>query len=121
MKIRSDFVTNSSNTSFIVGELNQQSDEFIVEMKVKINLKNFYHDQITSIEELVKCQDESVSMTDDEYKKCKEIIEEGGVVYAIHVSDNGTGPLESLLCHNGLDVNMTLPDNLIVIRGEGGY
>ena len=120
MKCKHDFVTNSSSTSFILGQTQEGEMKIVVEMEVDIS--KYIRDKIINIQQLDKWRDEECRLGDDkEYLLMKEIIERGGKVFILHVSDDDyDDAIEVMLCQYGLST-VNLPDNFVVINGSGGY
>jgi len=126
MKFRMSEVTNSSSTSFIIGSTGDQS--LITEITMKVDLSRYSENTIKSLEDLDRWLDDWYGYTPDDvegsekeqYEAAKTIIEEGGVVHVLHVSDESDDPMEVMLTHQGLN-DLDLPENVKIIRGEGGY
>lgn len=121
MKKKLDFITNSSSASFIIATLDE--DLLKVPMTIEVDLTKYLEKKVSSLEELKKywLEGRYYDEDDKQYKECQKMITEGNVVYFLNCSDEEfDDPLESLLCHQGLN-NLNLPEGVKVILGEGGY
>jgi len=125
MKFKASEITNSSSTTFLLGIMTGDgSVDLNIELRVVVNLKEFLERTLKSVEDLDAWVDDwygdPSALPSNEYDRCKNILEKGGVVQLLHVTDESDNPLEVFLTQNGIE-NVNLPDNIVVIRGQGGY
>ncbi len=120
MKIRSDFVTNSSSSSFVIAmkeELTPEKLYEVFEVHERHPLVNivdtiFRRAEKTTEEEFVKQHD--YLLGDKEYQ---EILGKGYLFYEGYFSDECSSPAETYLCCTNLDIT----DEDFIMIHEGGY
>ena len=115
MKVKYDFITNSSSTNFIISVPNRSVD-LNTSISIPVNLGNYITKTFTTEEEVRKYYG-----NDLEYEG-NEIINEikkGKIVHILTCSDQEDS-VETVLCENGLD-DVKIPKDVKVLRGNGGY
>ena len=81
MKIKQDFVTNSSSTSFIIGQETEGSP-MKTTIKMEIDLSRFVSEEYHSLKDLENAiESEDWYFSDEEKDKMRQIIWKGGKVY----------------------------------------
>lgn len=121
MKVREGYVSNSSTSSFIVAV---KPNNAKIKIEIEANITDFGKDLSTEKELYQYFCDEY----DSDFMKDKDIskwyikslvaIEAGKIVIAGSFADD-SGPIEALLCDQGID--RQLNKNIEVIQNEGGY
>ena len=133
MKIRSGFVSNSSSSSFVVAV---KEGETKITVTTEFDLADSARATCRTIEDLNEhfleewayghdsieefLNDSEEVWATEHYKKAKEAIENGKVVMFGSFESYGEGPVESMLCDNGLK-GIVDEDKIEIIYSEGGY
>jgi len=114
MRIKVDFVTNSSSTSFIVADYRKDAGKLPLEISIKIDLMDHETETLITEEQVKKYFGD-----DDVEKPYLEVIRKGGKVRIFTVSNEGD-PVEGFLQDKGI-LQDDMPDGVEVLQGEGGY
>ena len=127
MKIKLDFVSNSSSASFLVFDKTGESET----MKYDID-DCFETDLLHILDYDVHDNETSKDILKEElpyYIKNEELSEKisralsyaDGKLYRLHASDQNNSVIEAGLCCMGLEDSKFLSDDFILIQGDGGY
>lgn len=120
MKIKTDHITNSSSTSFIIGDYSKDGKLGKLNISVEVDLDKLITDVSTSIEEI----DHTFSFRDSinyDTKRMKEVIKNGGRVVILYINSESDDPTELYLFKNGLKNIISKPDEIEIIYGNSGY
>mgnify|MGYP001301367444 CR=1 FL=1 len=122
MKIKSDFVTNSSSTSFVVAHFDRTKALGKIKIELEIDLDNFMDYKGRRIQTIKELHEHFEWYPPEDLEKLENIIKNDGEILDIHVSnDDSDDFIELYLLKNGINEKMFDTTNFEIIKGEGGY
>jgi hypothetical protein len=121
MKIRLNFVSNSSTSSFIVAvPKNSKAD---LKVAISVDLSRYAEEILSSKEDLDKYTKGNYTKYSEDfsdYNKFLDLIKSGKSIYIGSFSNESDDPISQLLCDLGI-INTEHSSDMEIIEGEGGY
>lgn len=120
MKLKVDFVTNSSSTSFIISTKYENDLNKKAILQIEIDLNDYISESFSTKDELISYYYDSDSyFKTNEGKKLLKELEEGRTVHFIECSSHDENRITRYLCEEGLGC-VKMPKGVKIIKGEGG-
>lgn len=122
MKLKYDFITNSSSSSFIISNKKPNEGLGTIKVTMEIDLEQFL-ESISEYTKFTKVKDilDYYNGYSGEFDMMKDIIDNKGEILIVELESNSNNPIERYILKEGLKCVKFKNKSIKIIQDVGGY